>query len=116
MARYAGTANNAYETAFTPTFTGLTVVGTPAHSGSYSKVGPWVFFEMTVAASTSVQAGAGSTYFALPVAAAKKGTLSAVNSTTVASYGDGLCNTDGNGYLPTFGPVASVTITGMYQW
>lgn len=47
----------------------LTVVGTPTYAGRYRIVGKQCFFQISAVASTSIATTAGTSYFALPIAA-----------------------------------------------
>lgn len=49
-------------TSWTPTFTNLTITGTPTITGVYYKIGPLCFFRITITPATDTSATAGSTY------------------------------------------------------
>jgi hypothetical protein len=101
-------------TAWTPTVSGLTVVGTPTYTGTYQKMGRLVMFTIT-ATSTTTTANPGAATFTLPIAATALGTCAAASNTTGLGLGAGsgsisatLC------YPPTWSADASVTISGVY--
>lgn len=103
---------------FAPSFTSLTVVGSPTYTGRFRVVGKWCQFQVTLVASTSVESTAGSTYFTLPITARGIAGLAAMsnNSTNIAV---GLCHinvTNGRCYLPTH-PASNSTfsISGSYE-
>jgi hypothetical protein len=112
----SGTVLSSYEEGtWTPTFTNLTVVGTPTYTGKYTKVGRLVTFSLRIQSTTTTTSAAGGTYFNQPfVQFSNRSTLTAVNGNASASYRVGLIADDGNCYPPTWVPVADVTIYGAY--
>ena len=103
------------EGTWTPTFSGLTVVGTPTYTGKYTRIGRCVFFSLRVQSTTSTTSAQGATFFNLPVGGiSAPGTLDAVSDTATPSFGVGLVFTDGNGYPPTWTTQADVTMNGWY--
>lgn len=115
-------ANFAYtEGTWTPVFTGLTVVlgaGSVAYAGTYTRIGRVVQFVATITPSggATTAAVAGTTFHTLPIASGSSsaGSSSAVNGSTLASYGNGIPSTSVD-YVPTWPAVASqITIAGTY--
>ena len=103
------------EGTFTPTFTNLTVVGTPTYTGRYTKVGRLVTFTLRIQSTTTTSSSAGATYFTQPFAQfSNRGTITAANGNATASYGVGLIADDGNCYLPTWVAIADVSVSGFY--
>lgn len=103
---------------FTPSFTNLTVVGTPTYTGRFRIAGKQCQFQATLVSTTSVESTAGSTYLLLPVTARGIAGLAVMsnNSTYIAV---GLCHIDpsnGRCYLPTH-PASNSTfsVTGFYE-
>ena len=103
------------EGTWTPTFTNLTVVGTPTYTGRYTRIGRMVSFTLRIQSTTSTSSSAGATYFNQPIAQfSNRGTLTAANGNATASYGVGLIADDGNCYLPTWVTIADVSVSGFY--
>ena len=103
------------EGTWTPTFTNLTVVGTPTYTGKYTRIGRMVSFTLRIQSTTSTSSSAGATYFNQPIAQfSNRGTLTAANGNATASYGVGLIANDGNCYLPTWVAIADVSVSGFY--
>jgi hypothetical protein len=102
------------EGTWTPTFSALTVVGTPTYTGKYTRIGRQVTIVLRIQSTTSTASTLGLTYFNLPIAATSTSTLTAVQSLAGASYGVGLIYTDGNCYPPTWAANADVTISGTF--
>ena len=103
------------EGTWTPTFTNLTVVGTPTYTGKYTRIGRMVSFTLRIQSTTSTSSSAGATYFNQPIAQfSNRGTLTAANGNATASYGVGLIADDGNCYLPTWVAIADVSVSGFY--
>jgi hypothetical protein len=105
-------------TPFDPSFTSLTVVGSPTYTGRFRIAGKWCQFQVTLVSSTSVESTAGTTYFLLPITARGIAGLAAMsnNSTNIPV---GLCHintTTGRCYLPTH-PASNSTfsISGSYE-
>jgi len=76
--------------AFTPTFTGLTNVGSPTITGRYYKDGSRVYFQVKIVPGVTSASAAGTTYFALPILAAAEGISgdgSMVDLTTFVAIG-----------------------------
>lgn len=88
---------------FTPSFTSLTVVGSPTYTGRFRVVGKWCQFQVTLVSSTSIASTAGTTYFTLPITSrgiAGHGVMT--NATTNIAVGT--CHidvTNGRCYPPT---------------
>ena len=103
------------EGTWTPTFTNLTIVGTPTYTGKYTRIGRMVSFTLRIKSTTSTSSSAGATYFNQPIVQfSNRGTLTAANGNASASYGVGLIADDGNCYLPTWVTVADVSVSGFY--
>lgn len=110
-----GSGNVALETdgTWTPTVSGLTVVGTPTYTAKFRQVGNIVFFSLQVQSTTTTAATSGSTTFSLPSSAAMPSTCSAANVATGVSYGTGVLGV-ATLFVPTWPAVANVVITGFY--
>jgi hypothetical protein len=102
------------EGTWTPSFFNLTVVGTPTYTGRYTRIGRQVTIMLRIQSTTSTAGTFGLTGFSLPISTSITSTLTAVQSAGGASYGVGLVYNDGNGYPPTWGANADVTISGTY--
>lgn len=105
-------------TAFTPTFTSLTVVGATSYSGRYRKVGRAVEFQVQLSAATSVASTAGTTYMSLPITAkGLSGFGVMTNKSTNIAVGTGHIDvTNSRFYLPTQAASANTfTLFGTYE-
>lgn len=105
-------------TAFTPTFTSLTVVGATSYSGRHRKVGRLVEFQVQLSAATSIASTAGTTYMSLPTTCKGiAGLVAMTNKTTNVSVGLGhIDTTNSRCYLPTQAASGNVfTIFGSYE-
>lgn len=73
---------------WTPTATGLTVVGTPTYTGTFTRIGNLIFCTLSVVATTSTASTSATTYFeGLPVAPAlNSATVGAANVATGAAF------------------------------
>jgi hypothetical protein len=102
------------EGTFTPTFTNLTVVGTPTYAGTYTRIGRLVYCRVVVTSTTSTSSTNGSTYFSsLPFTPNGSGICAAADGNTAAGYGNGILAPP-NVYTPTWGASSSVTIALTY--
>ena len=108
------------EGTYTPTVSGLTVVGTPTYSGSYTVIGNTCYFSIEVSVSGGTTAStAGTTMFTLPpsYAPVARDTVMAVDA-SVNSLGVGLLDTASGGLAkpPTWSArAATVVISGQYR-
>lgn len=78
-------------TAWTPTRTSWTDVGTPTVTARYCQIGSVVFFQVSVVPATSIATTAGTSYISLPVTANTAGLggdASMVNDTSFVAIGD----------------------------
>jgi hypothetical protein len=102
------------EGTFTPTFTNLTIVGTPTYVGTYTKFGRLVYCRIFVTSTTSTSSTNGSTYFTnLPFTPNGSAIVVAADGATAAGYGNGILSPP-NVYTPTWGASSSVTLTMTY--
>jgi hypothetical protein len=105
------------EGTWTPTWTSLTVIGTPTYTGRYVRVGKVVYCQLEVVSTTSTASTANTTSFiGLPFTQqtlAPFSTMTAVNNTNVTSYGVGLVNTS-VGYTPTWAAASDVVLSFSY--
>lgn len=106
--------------AFTPTFTGLTSVGSPTITGRYISKSGLIFVQVEIIPGTTVATIAGTTYFALPVTASAPGVAgdgSMMNFTTL--IGIGLCAVDtanSRCYVPSQGATGNtLTVACWYE-
>jgi len=108
------------EGTWTVTGTNITIVGTPTYTGVYTRVGRQVTFSMRIQSTGSTSSVAGTSYINLGFPFVSSGKLfvaSVINSSTIASIGDGLMALSGGNtiiYLPTWTTLADVTISGYY--
>lgn len=99
---------------FTPTFTNLTVVGTPTISGVYYQNQGMTYFAVKIVPSTSTSSVLGSTSFTLPFNVSADTSCFAV---TGVSSSLGTVNAASKTvYTPTWtGITTPITITGMVK-
>lgn len=102
------------EGTWTPSFTNLTVVGSPTYTGSYTKIGRMVYFQIGISGATSTASTANSTYVSnLPFSANGISVCGATNG-NVANYGTGYVAST-YVYPPTWTTTGlSIAITGVY--
>ncbi len=103
---------------FTPTFSGLTVVGATSYVGRYRKIGRAVEIQVQLSAATSIASTAGTTYMTLPIlSSGVAGLATMTNKTTNIAVG--LCHidiTNSKIYLPTqLASGNTFTIAGWYE-
>lgn len=101
---------------WTPSWTNLTVVGTPTYGASYSKIGNIVFCTLNIHSTTSTASTANSTTFTgLPFPPASTSTLTAVNG-VITSLGVGAitATAGGTGFTPTWSAISDVLISFTY--
>ena len=108
------------EGTWTPTWTGLTVVGAPTYTGRYTRIGRLVFFTVEIAAggANTTASTAGTTFVNnLPLTSAQRGALVAVNENTVVSFGVGLVALAAtNAFTPTWAATnANILVSGWYE-
>ena len=96
----------------------ITVVGTPTYSGRYRIVGKQVFFQISAVATTSIATTAGTSYFALPIAAKEIGGMATMTNDTT-NVAVGVCHVDvatSRVYPPTQGASANTfNVAGWYE-
>jgi hypothetical protein len=96
----------------------ITVVGTATYSGRYRVVGRQCFFQISAVSTTSIETTAGTSYFALPIAA-KGITGMAVFTNDTTNIAVGVCHVDvstSRVYLPTQGASGNTfTASGWYE-
>ena len=114
----ANTLDDYEEGTWTPSWTSLTVVGTPTYSGTYVKVGKNIFCQLTIASTTTTASTANSTSFtgfpfSMSTGVGNYSTITAVNNGSVVSYGVGLVNSN-IGYTPTWSATAAVVVSFSY--
>jgi len=103
-------------TKFTPTFTNLTVVGTPSYAGRFRVDGKLLRFQAQLTSTTSIASTAGSTFMALPIARAGLSGMGVMTNDTT-NIAVGVCHIASTGcYLPTQGASGNVfNIAGWYE-
>jgi hypothetical protein len=114
----ANTLDDYEEGTWTPSWTSLTVIGTPTYSGTYVKVGKNIFCQLTIASTTTTASTAGTTSFtgfpfSMSAGVGNYSTMTAVNNASVASYGVGLVNSN-IGYTPTWAATATIVVSFSY--
>jgi hypothetical protein len=108
------------EGTWTPSFTSLTVVGTPTYTGRYTKIGRAVFWSVRIQATTSTSSTVGVTImqsFPFVIAIGENTVLSAINFATLGTLPNGAVSISGGSttaYLPTWSAVADVVLSGFY--
>jgi len=112
------TCMDAYlESSWTPTATNVTTTGSPTYSGTYTRIGNRVMFEITISVSGGTNAFTGnSTYLTLPsgLTPTSLGSCSAVLANTT-QVGHCYISTTGRVYLPTWAASnQTVFISGQY--
>lgn len=102
---------------WTPTWSGLTVVGSPTYDGRFYRLSKNLQFVSVVITTAGTTAStAGTTYIAnWPNMIKRDSAIMAVNSTTHIGIGTGMANASNNRiYTPTWGATANtITITGI---
>lgn len=109
------------EGTFTPTFTSLTVVGTPTYTGTYVRIGRMVYINLRIQSTGSTTSVAGTSYAqgGFPFLSANIFTAaSTINTGTAATFATesifGLSGGQTILYLAGWTTVADVTVTGFY--
>jgi hypothetical protein len=108
------------EGTWTPSFTDLTVVGTPTYTGLYTKIGRVVYFSVRIQSTTTTASTVGVTVmssFPFVIATGENTVLSAVNFDTLASLPNGTITKSAGStiaYLPTWAATANVVLSGFY--
>ena len=116
----ANTLDRYREGSWTPTPTGLTVVGTASYQGRYTVIGNTVYFTIEVSVSGGTTAAtAGTTSFTLPsgYAPLERDTAMVVD-TAIVDLGTGLVDTAAGGSVkpPSWAArAATVVISGQYR-
>ena len=115
----ANTLDDYEEGTWTPSWTSLTVVGTPTYTGKYIKVGRLVFCQLSIVSTTSTASTANITFFtglpfAMTASDGNNSTMTAVNNTNVTSYGVGLVNS-GVAYTPTWLASSNIVLSFSYM-
>tara|TARA_R110000868_G_scaffold53725_1_gene168445 strand:- start:2023 stop:2535 length:513 start_codon:yes stop_codon:yes gene_type:complete len=112
---------NAYEEGtFTPSFTGLTVVGTPTYTGRYTRVGRLVYFSVRIQSTTTTASTVGVTTmstFPFVIADGENTVSSTINFGTLADLPNGTVSKSSGStivYLPTWSATADVVTSGFY--
>jgi len=102
------------EGTWTPTLTGLTVVGTPTYTGTYTRTGRLVFIRVTIASTTSTASTSGTTTITnLPYSSSGASVCYAADGANAAGYGTGFMAA-GTIYTPTWPASSSVAVTATY--
>lgn len=106
--------------AFTPTRTGWTDIGTPTVTGRKCQIGNMCFFQVQVIPATTTATVAGTSYIALPITAGASGLcgdVSMMNLTTLVGVGSGVIDVaNSRAYVPSQGATGNtLTIFGQYE-
>lgn len=102
---------------WTPTWTSLTVVGTPTYTGTYVKIGRMVTCELNITSTTTTASTVNVTTFTgLPYAIAGSANVTACNGANATSYGVGLIVATAGGTVltPTWPAVQTVIMSFSY--
>jgi len=99
---------------WTPTVTGLTIVGTPTYTAKFKQIGNVVFFSLHIQSTISTAATVGSTTFSLPSTPAAVTVVYVANNVVSTQYANGLCITNGLLYAPTWSASSDIVISGFY--
>ena len=107
-------------TAWAPTRTGWTDVGSPTVTARYCQIGAIVFFQVKVVPGTTVATVGGTSYISLPVAAGASGIGgdgSMGNTTGLISIGNCIFDiANSRCYVPSqSATTATLEITGWYE-
>ena len=107
---------------WTPTWTGLTVVGVPTYAGRYTHIGSLVFWKVTITAggANTTASTLNTTYIDNPpiTIAYNNPSLFVFDPTLGAALGQGICYVSGSGrlYTPTWtARNSSIEISGWYE-
>jgi len=108
---FSGFQNGDVGTSFTPTFTSLTVVGTPTISGVYYQNMGLTYFAVKIVPATSTSSVLGTTTFPVPFKVSADTTCSVVTGTSSSL---GVINASSKTvYCPTWTAITTpITITG----
>lgn len=99
---------------WTPTWTGLTVVGTPTYQGTWTKIGRIVFCTLRVSSTTTTTSIANTTNFTgLPFTSAESSTMTGVTTNNVTSVGVGYVDSSAS-YTPSWSAVNGVMLSFSY--
>ena len=100
---------------WTPNLTNMTVVGSPAVAGTYTRIGRLVYIECRVS-STSIASTAGTSYISgLPFAAVQVSSFIAINASSSVALGSGQVNVTIL-YTPSFSATAAtISCSGSYE-
>lgn len=107
-------------TAWTPTRTGWTDVGSPTVTARYMRIGKLVHFQIKVVPGTTTATVSGTSYTDLPIVASASGLsgqVTMVDFTTLVSVGQGVIDpANSRAYVPTQGATGdTLTIAGWYE-
>lgn len=98
---------NTPSTAWSPTLTGFTAVGSPTVTGRYFTSGRMCFAQIKIVPGTTIASIAGTSYTDLPVAPAASGMaglITAANLTTLIGLGTGVLDyANAKSYPPAWG-------------
>jgi hypothetical protein len=117
---FGGTTLGTYtEDTWTPVATNLTTSGSVTLSGTYTKVGRILYFNILISVPSGASAAGtnGTTTISLPTTVARYSAAVSASSTNALPYGGGNCNPFINAvYPPTFSASSvSVSISGWYE-
>jgi hypothetical protein len=102
---------------FVPSWTSLTVVGTPTYTGTYVRIGAAVHCWLQVLSTTSTASTLGTTTFTgLPYAPSANSVITAVNAGGF-TLGTGIVSTSSSGtcFTPTWTAASNIIIYFTYQ-
>jgi len=115
MSTDANTLDEYKESTWTPTVANMTEVDAATYSGSYTKIGNRVSFEIMIIPGTSTASTAGSTTITLPSTPGAVAVGSCADA-AIVSLGNGVIYTDGKFYPPTWAANTNrVYISGSYR-
>jgi hypothetical protein len=105
------------EGTWTPTPHSLTTTGSPTYSGTFTRIGRMVFFQLIISANGGTTAStADTTYFSgLPYSSSNYWACPAVDSSITGNLGSGQAGAGGNVFPPTWAATAhTIVVSGMY--
>lgn len=103
---------------WTPAWTGLTIVGSPAYAGSYVKIGRLVYWAVVITAggANTTASTLGPSYINnMPYNTSGYGFLNAFSVTAFGDYGRGISN-NANAFTPTWAATNyDISINGVFS-
>jgi Pectate lyase superfamily protein len=105
------------EGTWVPVPNGLTVVGAPTYTGTFTRIGRQIFATAKISSTTSTAATAGTTFFTgLPYVPIVRSTCVAANEGSALGLGTGLVDTGAGGavFVPSWAAAPNITFSLTY--